>query len=249
VSITNISCYVLTIEEEGGPRRRNAIDELAAVGIRAEFVRGFRKDDPKIHGEYNWLINRVVGKRDLTSGEIAVYCGHRESWRRILSTRNTHALVLDDDFSVIDPKAFSTAITDAYENPTSWNVLKFFDFKPKRVLASRRIGSTNIVRYKYAASGAVAYLIDRNAATKMLSRKRFFRAVDEDFSWSWELDLCVWSVSPNLVAEVSDGLGGSLLEEDRLRNKRQRNILRSLWGNVIQAYKMIRSKLYNMSSQ
>ena len=115
------------------------------------------------------------------------------------------------------------------------------------MLERRAIGSTGIVRYKYAASGAVAYLIDRKAAQKLLSRKRFFRAVDEDLSWPWELGLSIWSVSPNLVEEVSHNLGGSLLEMDRKSTKRRRNIARSLWGNVIQAYKLARSKAYNSS--
>lgn len=79
------------------------------------------------------------------------------------------------------------------------------------------------------------YMINRDAATKLLSRSRFFRAVDEDLSWPWELGLSVWSVSPNPVAEVSHTLGRSLLEADRKAGKRKKNIARSLWGNVIQA--------------
>jgi len=125
--------------------------------------------------------------------------------------------------------------------------LKFFDFMPKRVLERKSVNSTSIVRHKYPAWGAVAYLIDRDAAERLLSRRRFFRAVDEDFSWHWELGLSIWSVSPNLVEEVSPVLGGSLLENDRVSNKRRRNTLRSLWGNVIQAFKFVRSRIHNMN--
>ncbi len=247
LSEINIPSYVLTIEQKGGERRNHAIQQLSALGLRASFIQGFKKNDPSILSAYNGFLNRLLSKRSLTNGEIAVYCGHRKIWREFLSSDHAYALVFEDDFRVIDEEKFSRAIQDGLTQPQNWDILKFFDFKPKRVLERRAIGSTGIVRYKYAASGAVAYLIDRKAAQKLLSRKRFFRAVDEDLSWPWELGLSIWSVSPNLVEEVSHNLGRSLLEMDRKSTKRRRNIARSLWGNVIQAYKLARSKAYNSS--
>ncbi|MCV0352547.1 MAG: glycosyltransferase family 25 protein [Nitratireductor sp.] len=241
----DIPSYVLTIEQEGGERRTHAYQQLSALGLNTSFVKGFDKEDPSIIDEYNGLLNLLLSKRSLTNGEVAVYCGHRKIWRKFLASHHTHALILEDDFRINDKDKFLRAICDGFDHSLDWDILKFFDFKPKRVLERKAINETSIVRYKYAASGAVAYLIDREAAEKLLSRKRFFRAVDEDLSWPWELGLSVWSVSPNLVEEVSHTLGGSLLEADRMSKKRRRNVFRSLWGNVIQAYKLVRSKTYN----
>lgn len=244
--IDHIPCYVLTVEGENGKRRAHADNQLSSLGLTASFIRGFKKDDPSIYDQYDRLSNRLCSKRDLTSGEIAVYCGHRSIWRAFLSTPHSCALVFEDDFSVTDGHRFSAAVRDGIEHSDTWDILKFFDFKPKPVIESRMINSTRIVRYKYAAAGAVAYLIDRSAAEKLLSRDRFFRAIDEDFSWPWELGLSVWSVSPNLVEEVSHTLGGSLLEEDRLHRRRQKSVVRALWGNAVQTYKLIRSKIHNL---
>lgn len=242
----NVPCYVLTIESEGGARRAHASQELHSLGLSAVFVKGFHKSDPWIVSEYSEPLNLLLSKRGLTRGEIAVYCGHRKIWREFLSSGHSHALILEDDFRVSNRAEFAAAIRDGLEQSANWDILKFFDFKPKRVIESLTINSTKLVRYKYAASGAVAYMISRDAAQKLLSRKRFFRAVDEDFSWPWEFGLSIWSVSPNLVMEISDVLGGSLLEKDRRVAKRRRNIARSVWGNVIQAYKLVRSKLYEV---
>lgn len=244
-----IPCYILTIDSEGGARRLNATRQLRELGLQEIFVAGYLKSDPGIRAEYNHWMNLLRSKRSLTEGEIAVYCGHRKVWREFLSSGHSHALVLEDDFCVTDAGRMKEAIRDALNHAHVWDILQFFDFRPKRVIECRQLDGTTVVRYKYAASGAVAYLISRKAARQLLRRKRFFRAVDDDFSWPWELDLTVWSVSPNLVTEISHELGGSLLEQERQTRRERRNVLRSLWGNVIQAYKLIRSFIYNLGSK
>lgn len=238
-----ISIFVLTIDPEGSERRQSATRQLARAGLQGEFVEGFRKDNPAIMAEYDQRRNLIASKRSLTPGEIAVYCGHRAIWRQFLKTDAECALVLEDDFQITDLNGLSTALRDCLSHQTAWGMAKLFDFHPKRIKEQKKIGRTEIVRYKYASSGAVAYLIDRATAEKFLTRKKFFRAVDEDFSWEWELDLNIWSVLPNPVADGGDLLGGSLLENDRAGRKKRRNVLRSLWGNVLQSYKLTRSML------
>lgn len=236
-----LSIFVLTIDPEGGKRRRSATRELERLGFQGSFVKGFKKTDPAILENYDARRNLLASKRSLTHGEIAVYCGHRAIWREFLKTESECALVLEDDFQIVDVDAFSNALNDCLAHRAEWGMIKFFDFRPKRVKRRKKLGRTEIVKYKYAASGAVAYLINRETANRLLARRKFFRAVDEDFSWEWEFDLNIWSVNPNIVSDGGDILGGSLLENDRIGRKRHRNVFRSLWGNVIQGYKLCRS--------
>lgn len=244
---SRLIALVLTIDEPGGSRRQSAESELGKAGLHGEFVQGYMKGDPSASQEYSEIKNLFLSKRGLTTGEIAVYAGHRRLWRRFLQSDYDYAMILEDDFRIIDMAAFQTAIIDCLSHPNAWGMVKYFDFKPKRIISQQKIGSTELVRYKYAASGAVCYLLNRAATERLLSRARFFRPVDEDFSWDWDLARSIWSVSPNPVSEAADELGGSLLEADRNTNKLNRNALRSVWYNFVQAYKQIRSLFNNIS--
>jgi hypothetical protein len=52
----------------------------------------------------------------------------------------------------------------------------------------------------------------------------------------------VRSVSPNIVAEVSHELGGSLIEESRLALRKRKNHWRSLMGMILAVIKQVRAR-------
>src|SRR5690606_17011742 len=135
----------------------------------------------------------LVSKRNLTYGEMAVYCGHRAIWREFLKSGKEVALVLEDDFQIVDVTGFREALEDCLAHPEEWSIVKFFDFYPKRIKKRKILGRSELVKHKYVAGGTVAYLINRDAARGLLERPKFFRQVDEDFSWGWELGLNIWS--------------------------------------------------------
>lgn len=239
--------YVLTIDAADGSRRLHASRELAGLGLEGRFIQGFLKDDPALGNVYSPALNLLLAKRDLTPGEIAVYAGHRKIWQAIVDGGEPCALVFEDDFRALDRDRFQAALRDCLSAAERWDIVKFFDFKPKRVIRRSRAGATDLVAYKYPASGAVAYLISRDAALRLLARRRIFRPVDEDFSWPWEFRLRIWSVSPNLVEEVSPDLGGSHLEQMRLANKSRRPLGRRLWANILQGWKLCRSYMFRLT--
>ena len=187
--------------------------------------------------------NLIWRKRGLTAGEIAVHCGHRRIWRRLVESGAPHALVLEDDFGIVDVEAFGRALEDCVRRPEGWDIIKLFDFGPKKPLLRRRLGDSEIVAHQFPPTGAVAYIIKNEAARRLLERKRFFRAVDEEFSWPWEFGLGIWSLSPNCVEEVSVGLGGSV-RAPLGSGPPDRNALRAVWANVIKAWKTVRAWSY-----
>ncbi len=244
LSGARIGAFILTVDEEGSPRRRHAETEVSALSIPWRFIAGYRKTDPTLDAHYARLMNLLLHKRSLTPGEIAVYAGHRRIWRAFVESGLDYALVLEDDFRVLDRPRLLESIQDLTAHPEAWDVVKFFDYRPKTVVASLQIGTTTAVAHKYPASGAVAYLVGAQAARALLTRRRIFRAIDEDLSHPWEFSIRVWSAEPNTVEEASRNLGGSILEQDRERLRRDRRMLRSLWGNVLQGVKLARSLLY-----
>lgn len=237
----NVPIYVLTVDQEGGQRREHCLTIFERIQITPIFVQGLLWDSPVLTQEYSFWKNLIFSKRSLSVQEIAVYLGHRKIWAQIAAGPSDVALVAEDDLSIIDPTTFLHVLNNAFDYK-DWSILKLFDFAPKKIVASHDWHGVKIVDYKYPASGCVAYLITRDAARRLLQRRRIFRAVDKDISYCWEFDLTVRSVSPNIVTEVSHKLGGSLIENSRLDLRRRKNLLRSLVGMVLALVKQIRAR-------
>lgn len=245
--VSHLPCYVLTLEDSGGKRFENARQQLEQLPVEPRYVQGYRLADCNSAGIYSKFLNLLFMKRKMTPGEVSVYMGHRKIWQQMLDEGMQTALVVEDDFFVTERNALLQSIKDALSVAENWDIVKFFDFRPKRVVRRRRIGKTDFVLYKYCASGCVAYLIRAPAAEKLLKRSRIYRPVDEDWSHPWEFNLRILSVDPAPVREIASKLGGSLLEAARLSMKRQnRNLLRSFYGNVLSVTKNARALFWRL---
>ncbi len=236
--------YVITVDQNGGFRRKNSQTQFDRVGMPFTFIEGITQKHKNSVQIYSRLRNLIWHKRNLSAGEIFVYSSHRKAWQTFLDSDEDVALIAEDDLEITDPEAFKDIMQSAIA-PDKWDILKLFDYRPKKAVNSEDWRGKTLVDYKYPASGCVAYLITRSAARKLLSRSKIYRPVDEDFSFCWEFGLCVRSVSPNIVDEISENLGGSTLEIDRRRVRKQKNLLRSLWGIGLQVGKQLRARRYS----
>jgi len=236
-----VPIYVLTVDEEGGQRKMHCWTVFNRLKLNPTFVQGFRWDNLPSNRVYSPWRNLVFSKRSLSAQEVAVYLGHRKIWLQILEGQSEVALVVEDDLSITDSDKFAVVLEKA-TGPRYWDILKLFDFAPKEILASHEWNGIRIVDYKYPPSGCVAYLITRDAAQRLLQRRHVYRPVDEDISWCWEFGLCVRSIFPNIVEEVSHKLGGSLIEDSRFALRKRKKLLRSLLGIVLNIIKQIRAR-------
>lgn len=226
-----------------GLRRQNTRQQFARLPLQWRFVTGVPPGDEGGSGRYSPWRNLARMKRSMTPGEVSCYHGHRKIWQTMLHDGHDMALVLEDDFSVVDRPALLQAIDNAGLIASRWDVVKFFDFSTKPVICSRIVNQTEFVYHKYPTSGCVAYLIKAAAAAALLQRQAIFRPIDEDWSHPWETGLRLLSVVPNPVTEIAIDLGGSLLDAGRKGIRRtNRNWLRSLHGNVLAIEKQIHSR-------
>ena len=228
--------YVLTIEPPTGLRRVHCEQLFSKLNLHFNFVNGIISGNSEVKYIYSKTKNIFFSKRNLTTSEIACYFGFRKIWQAFLDTGQPVCLIAEDDINIINEDDFKKVIAHSQDCKT-WDILKLFDFKPKKILNKEKWNSLSIVDYKYPSSGCVAYLLTRKAAQKLLSRKKIFRAVDEDFSNCWELSLRVRSINPNPVTEVSDTLGGSYIEPERLKAKVNFYRARGIWGIFLQVKK------------
>ena len=241
--VTVLSCK-LTREQ----RVASALAQVRSVlgSCDTIVIDGLIGTDSAVDDLYAGIRGAIQSKRRPTRPEIAVYGTHRMAWRSLLESDSDYALVLEDDFKFSDSALVQRcAESIAALMSDGRNVIKLFDF-PRRNSGGAHIGinvnDISLVKWQRPRAGMVAYFISREGAKRYLARDRIFRAVDEDVKYYWELGLDVWSVSGNSVAECSEELGGSSLDEHR-ENSRQRSILRSIHGLALSGSRDVQNRL------
>jgi len=237
---------VISTQDDGGIRRNSAVNQLNALAADFTFIRGYSPDDPEIDRGYSSALNCTAMKRPLSRGEIAAYLSHRRALTAFLATDAKAAIVLEDDFKAINHTRFAEQISRLLHAPAKWDLIKLFDYKRRKTPRARLdLGTIQLIEYTSPTVGMVAYLVRRSGAQKLLERQYVFRPIDEDIKFYWELDLWVFSVSPNLVSEISDKLGGSQIEPERFRlrsNRSLRRSVRGIWIEFKRAWKHFRNR-------
>jgi glycosyl transferase family 25 len=214
---------IVTVDAEAGPRRKSAHAQLSALSWPFAFVEGLTPQCAETTSLYDPKQNRKRSKRPLAPAEVAAYASHRKAMRAFLDTDEPMALILEDDFRLLEPAAFAARISALQRAPVEWDILKLFDFQDRPVVDSVPVADIAIVSHGSPTAGMVGYLITRRGAESFLSRATVYRQIDEDIKFFWELKLRVLSVKPNLVTDVSAELGGSLIEADRNEVKLKRH--------------------------
>lgn len=233
--------FVLTCRISPRDRVRAAMAEAEAVfgSGKARLVDGMIASDPRVDTLFDPLRARLFSKYRMTRGEIATYGTHRLGWKTLLAGNHAHALILEDDFHVLDPARVRHVLAHADDLlDDGRHLLKLFDFPRERrnhFHIRRSVVGIEMAKWRRARAGMVAYLISREGARRLLARDRIFRAVDEDIKYFWELGLDIWSLPDNAIVDASADRGGSLLESDR--SNRRRHLLRSLHGMALAAHR------------
>lgn len=241
-----INAFILTIANHNSLRAKHAQKHWHESGLKFQFVTGLTAYDANISAHYSPSKNLFHYKRPLANVEIATYLGHRKLWQEFLKTKKPYGLMLEDDAVISDMRNFSATIHDIIQssNKNIWDILKLFDYSPKKIIAQQKFGNTNIICTKYPAYGAVAYIISRKAAEKLLERPYIYRPIDEDLARPWEFKLRIWSTAQNIITEKASELGGSLIGDDRLKLDKQaaqNRILYPIKRNFLELSKTLHS--------
>ncbi|TDH34804.1 hypothetical protein E2A64_13700 [Pseudohoeflea suaedae] len=242
--MTPISCFILTSPESPDARRESAIGQLAGMDLQHCLVDGFTRKSPEVSAFYSRWKNLLLAKRSMSNGEVATYLGHRLIWQKILDTGLPAALILEDDFRFRDPATARETIRTAFEEGARWDMIKLFDYQPRKSIANYERNGVTFVLRERPGSGLVGYVISRECCRRLLRRKSIFIPVDEELRCWFEHRISIVSVYPNVVEDGADLFSGSILEEHRQAMKRKRNILRSLWGNLLTLRLNIKSRLW-----
>jgi glycosyl transferase family 25 len=206
-------CYVINLDKDS-LRLDRVGQELAQAGLsweRVPAVDGRGLSDAELHRHYDAVTAARQARYPLVAPEIGCYLSHRAAWSRIIEGSAPGAVVLEDDMRVQGSLA---AVIAALPERPDWDIAKLFSFKPLRfvgpapeLVAGVRIGAPTRV-----PSTTLGYAITREGARKALAASdRFFRPIDEDHKFFWELGLRIVAVDPSPIAiGVQDTAEGTI---------------------------------------
>ncbi|OIM99389.1 glycosyl transferase [Idiomarina sp. MD25a] len=142
---------------------------------------------------------------NLTIGEMGCYLSHVNCWRRIIAEALDFAIVLEDDLVLDDDFPKAIAEIEQLTQTQAWDYIKLANPFKKRPYQTRLlINNFTLVDYPKAPTGTVAQAVSLKGAHALLAhRPPFFRAIDVDLQWEWELGIQVQGLVP-YVANVSD---------------------------------------------
>lgn len=229
----SIQHYILTIEPPDSPRYQMCAQTFADAGMEPNFVQGIRGVTPEAQALRAPIHERLFYKYPLTDGEVACTFGHWRMLRAFLETTGAVCAIFEDDVMLPDPARLQTLYDKALTDPSPpWDILRLHDLYPSKAAGTTRWQGEELTRYHVPPAGSAAYLVTRQGAEKILSRRYIFRPYDTDIAHCWELGLRVRCVVPNPVQTRPDDQMASSLETARDRMRRQKSLLRSIKGEV-----------------
>jgi len=159
---------------------------------------------------------------ELRPAEIACFLSHRKAWSEIVEKKLDAGLVFEDDVG-IEPNVFRGALQLAETLCEGSPAYIQFNFrKPKdgaAVIASD--GTAQIVRPQPVLLGAMAQLVSREAAMRLLEHSEMFdRPVDVLLQMHWQTSVYPLAADPAGTVNRDMKLGGSTLHASKSLSER-----------------------------
>lgn len=184
--------YLINLPEHPD-RRQHSVEQLRRCGLLDALVftgavNGRELAAERVRDLYDAQRNARTYPKPLSPGEIGCYASHLECWRRIVASGEALALVLEDDVRLDDDLA--EVIGELLRAGPKFDMVKLIgrdrESIRRRVLG---MGTRSLIEYFRVPSWTGAYLVSRDGARKLLqARRRFFRPIDVDLKFWWEVD-------------------------------------------------------------
>lgn len=180
---------------------------LGLVGGRLSATLWSRLDADEQDRLYSAAMNRQTHYRPLANGEKGCYASHLRAWQGLLDSEEAALVVLEDDVVLHDDFG---AIIEAIGKQlragrASWDMIKLMGrsshrhgSKPNRT--QPLMPGYELYRYSRIPSSTAGYVISREGAKKLLSKRiPFGRPVDVDLRNHWESSVRIWGLSPDAI--------------------------------------------------
>ncbi len=153
------------------------------------------------------LLYRRRHGRDVRPGEIGCYLSHIAAMQAFLATDAEHALILEDDATLLPalPEVLARAISR--ETAMSWDVLKLESRRTGFKLILQQLSPSHSIAVNlFRSTGSAAYVLSRHAAEVYLSKLLpIGQPFDHAFDRGWFLGLRMREVNPLVVSAQMSG--------------------------------------------
>ena len=175
--------------------------QLQALGYNFERIPGiYGADIPEDELERITAYERL-NREFKDSGTVGCYLSHMKAWRSFLESSHKYALICEDDIE-FDPEELRQIIDGILQAKSKWDIVNLEIGHRGHPSLVESLPGTKCGLYKYRTrvSHMGCYLINRNAAIKLLSKALpALMDVDQYFSRSWELGTIFRGVEPRIV--------------------------------------------------
>lgn len=183
--------------------------QLKNIGLefeRISAVDGNAQTDEFLNKYYSSKLNRKKYYVPLKKAEIGCYISHLKACEKIVRDNLDYAIILEDDI-ILEP--YFEIIPDVINSiDKKWNYIKLISSLNKKIIEKIPLDlgifydspyEFELVKWKKPPFGCLAYAISKEGAVEFLKKRSvFYRPIDVDLQFTWETNLDVMGLIPQL---------------------------------------------------
>ncbi len=192
-----IPIFIINLERSA-ERRKKIGDQFNTIKLDYEFYKAIdgRELDWKSIANYAHSYRLKEFGRDMTPNEIACYLSHYSLFERILNEGHEMALIIEDDVKITEELP---AVLAGIQNiKTPWDMIRLASSRNRKFDVLESVTeTTDFVKLKGNACGAVGYILNRSGAKKLCDYcKTIIHPIDIAMDRVWENKLQIRAVFP-----------------------------------------------------
>lgn len=201
--------------------------------IDAVYGKNIPEDERQKLVEYSKY--RKLMKYDVDPGTIGCFMSHVKTWETFLRSSYEYAIIFEDDV-LFDPDELRKVVDSLIKYNETWDIVSFELLHSGSPMNIMKIDNTkyNLVKYRARVSHTGCYIINRNAARKLLEKAfPIVMPVDHYFIRSWEIGTKFRGVEPRIVHQKF-GDSEIMNQMDIKDNKRPYRLIDKITGLIFE---------------
>lgn len=146
---------------------------------------------------------KITSRKYPRVGAIGCSLSHIRIWKKFLESDYDYALIFEDDVS-FDPQIIQNTVDELITYNDLWDVVTFVRNHHGFPITKKEMSNNlKFVSYLSELKNSGGYIINRNAAAKMLGKSLPIKlAIDNYFARSWEFGLKFRGIEPIIVKQT-----------------------------------------------
>ncbi|MFH1612295.1 MAG: glycosyltransferase family 25 protein, partial [bacterium] len=191
-----IGFYVINLDDA-----KDRLDDIKKSFelINIPFCKISAIDGKKLKKSDYFSIYKNLYYKPLSLEEIGCYMSHIKCWKKVIDDGVDYAVILEDDV-LVDKRLINFLSLFSKIEWLSWDIIKLISSVRKaKIIYQKLDNNLNIVKYHPQSVSTCGQIITQKAAKKLLLKKNISRPVDVDLQFTWENNLNIFSLYPDIL--------------------------------------------------